>query len=77
VRAGITKDPTRARKIFASALRDARKKMKMSQETLAHEADVHRTYIGQLERAEKNVSLDSMQKVADALNTPLWMLLRP
>jgi transcriptional regulator with XRE-family HTH domain len=51
--------------------------MKMSQETLAHEADVHRTYIGQLERAEKNVSLDSMQKVADALNTPLWMLLRP
>jgi ribosome-binding protein aMBF1 (putative translation factor) len=77
VRSPPAKDPTRARKVFASALRSARTEMGLSQEELADEAKVHRTYVGHLERAEKNVSIDSMQKLADAVGKPLWMMLRP
>jgi transcriptional regulator with XRE-family HTH domain len=70
-------DSKRARQIFAEALRRARKELHLSQEVLADLAEVHRTYVGQIERAEKNVSIDSMQKLADAVNKPLWELLRP
>lgn len=70
-------DSTRARKVFAAALRKARAELGISQEELADWAGVHRTYVGHLERGEKNVSVDSMQKLADALNKPLWMMLRP
>lgn len=72
-----SKNPQRARLTLAAALRSARAERGWSQEELAAQADVHRTYVGQLERAEKNVSIDSMQKLADALDKPLWMLLRP
>jgi transcriptional regulator with XRE-family HTH domain len=77
VRATSAKDPKRTRKVFAAALRKARNELGLSQEELADEARVHRTYVGQLERAEKNVSIDSMQKLADAVGKPLWELLRP
>lgn len=66
-----------ARRIFASALRKQRMTLGLSQEVLADRADVHRTYVGQIERAEKNVSIDSMEKLAKAVDLPLWMLLRP
>lgn len=49
----------------------------MSQEELADLADLHRTYIGQVERGERNISVDNMEKLADAVNAPLWEMLRP
>ena len=63
------------RLVFAVALRAAREEAKLSQEKLADAAEVHRTYVGQLERAEKNVSIDSMEKLANALSTTLPELL--
>jgi transcriptional regulator with XRE-family HTH domain len=39
----------------------------LSQEELANLAGVHRTYIGMIERAEKNITLENIKKIADAL----------
>ncbi len=44
-----------------------REKKDWSQEKLALEADLHRAYIGQIERAEKNIGLINLQKIAKAL----------
>ena len=40
----------------------------MSQEQLAERADLHRTYVGSIERGERNVSLDNFVKIAHALS---------
>lgn len=45
-----------------------------SQEQLAELANCHPTYIGQLERGEKNATLESVQKIANALKIPLSQL---
>ena len=44
-----------------------RLKKKWSQEQLAFEANLHRAYIGQIERGEKSIGLQNLQKIADAL----------
>ncbi|MEI3290089.1 MAG: helix-turn-helix transcriptional regulator [Faecalibacillus faecis] len=46
----------------------------LSQEQLSELASCHPTYIGQLERREKNATLESIQKVAQALDIPLSQL---
>jgi transcriptional regulator with XRE-family HTH domain len=51
--------------------------MQLSQEALAENAGLHRTYIGQVERGERNISVDSMEKLAAAVSMPLWDMLRP
>jgi transcriptional regulator with XRE-family HTH domain len=48
-----------------------RKEKGFSQEELAHRADVHRTYIGMIERAEKNITLINIEKIANALETKI------
>lgn len=44
-----------------------RKKLGISQEELAFRAGFHRTYIGMIERAERNITLSNMKRLADAL----------
>ena len=61
---------------FGEEVRKARKKKGLSQEELAFKAELHRTYIGMIERAEKNITLISIQKIADALDTPIVDLLK-
>ena len=53
---------------FGKKVREERIKLGLSQEKLASRAGVHRTYIGMLERAEKNITLENIQKVCKALN---------
>lgn len=43
----------------------------MSQESLAELSDVHRTYVGSVERGERNVSIDNMERFANALKVQL------
>ena len=52
---------------FGDKVRELRTQKGLSQEQLAHLADVHRTYIGMIERAEKNITLININKIADAL----------
>lgn len=52
---------------FGERVRDLRKERGLSQEQLAFKADLHRTYIGMIERAEKNITLINIEKIATAL----------
>ncbi len=53
---------------FGQKVRREREKLGLSQEALASRAGVHRTYIGMIERAEKNITLENIQKICNALN---------
>lgn len=53
---------------FGNRVRDLRKENGLSQEQLSFKADLHRTYIGMIERAEKNITLVNIDKIAKALN---------
>ena len=55
-------------------IRNYRIQAGLSQEKLAELASYHPTYIGQLERGEKNATLESIERVASALNVPLSKL---
>jgi len=64
-----------ARQIFARNLRKARASQGLSQEDLAEKAGLHRTYVGSVERAERNISIDNMEQLARALKMALIRLL--
>ncbi|MDD5152797.1 MAG: helix-turn-helix transcriptional regulator [Candidatus Pacebacteria bacterium] len=53
---------------FGEKVRLERIKLGLSQEELAARAGVHRTYIGMIERAEKNITLANIKKIANALS---------
>ena len=53
---------------FGQRVRSQRMKLGLSQEELASRADVHRTYIGMIERAEKNITLENIEKICKALD---------
>lgn len=59
---------------FGKNVRDLRKAKGLSQEELAYKAGLHRTYIGMIERAEKNISLENIKKLANALDVELKVL---
>ena len=56
------------KKGFGERLRSIRKKRGLSQETLALTCGLDRTYIGGVERGERNISLLNIHKIADALS---------
>lgn len=60
---------------FGKRVREERLKQGFSQEKLASKAGVHRTYIGMIERAEKNITLENIAKIAKALDVELNELL--
>ena len=53
---------------FGQKVREERDRLGLSQEELASRAGVHRTYIGMIERAEKNITLQNIEKIAKALD---------
>ena len=60
---------------FGERLRLLRKERNLSQEKLGMKSELHRTYIGMIERGEKNITLVNLQKLAIALDIPLKDLL--
>jgi transcriptional regulator with XRE-family HTH domain len=53
---------------FGNRVRVLRMKRGMSQERLAEEADLHRTYVGSIERGERNVALKNILRLSRALS---------
>jgi len=64
-----------ARQRLARRLRAERAKRGISQEELADRASVHRTFVGSVERAERNISIDNVEKLARALELDIAELL--
>ncbi len=56
---------------FGDKVRELRKEKGISQEELSYKADLHRTYIGMIERAEKNLTLTNIEKIAKALDVDI------
>lgn len=61
---------------FGENVRKFRRILNISQEELAHKANLHRTYIGMIERAEKNITLVNMEKIANALEVKIEDLIK-
>ena len=66
-----------ARTTFAQNLRTARRLRDISQEALALDAGLSRTYVSEVERGERNISIDNMGLLADALKVSLRDLVDP
>ncbi|WP_255549718.1 helix-turn-helix domain-containing protein [Microvirga arvi] len=62
--------------IFASNLKYFRMKSGLTQEELAEKCGLHRTYIGGIERKERNISLRNVDKISRALNIQPYLLLQ-
>lgn len=58
------------------AIRRRRERQGLSQEQLAERADLHRTYVSMVERAVRNISVDSLSGIADALELPTSQLIQ-
>jgi len=65
------------RALIAANLRRLRAKRGLSQEALADRAGIHRTYVGSVERAERNISIDNVCRLAGALGVDVRELLVP
>ena len=62
--------------VLAANLRAYRKANRLSQEELASRCDLHRTYVGSVERGERNVTLSTLEALAAALGASVPELLR-
>ena len=69
-------DPDNLRDVLAYWVRLKRVEKGWSQERLALECELDRTYVSAVERSRWNVSLSNMERIAQALDTEVWMLLR-
>ena len=61
---------------FGKNISKLRKSQNLSQENLAEKTNLHRTYIGMIERAERNISLLNINKLANGLGVPINELFR-
>lgn len=61
---------------FGQRVKEIRKEKKLSQEELSFKANLHRTYIGMIERAEKNITLLNIEKISVALDVEVSDLLK-
>lgn len=68
-------NPSTARSRLAKNLRLLRAHHGLSQEALAHLVELHRTYVGSIERSERNVSIDNVEKLATAFGVDICDLL--
>ena len=68
--------PHTYRLIFAQNMRQIRRLKEISQEELAFEAGISKTYVSEIEGGSRAVSIDGMGRIADALELPLDQLLK-
>ena len=66
---------TEIQKRFGKKVRSLRNKQELSQEELAHASGLDRSYLGQVERGERNITLENIFKIATGLCTEAYILL--
>jgi transcriptional regulator with XRE-family HTH domain len=69
--------PGPSRDIIARNLRRIRAERDISQEALADLSGLNRSYLGSVERGERNISIDNVDRLAKALKLKPWVLLQP
>lgn len=69
--------PDKLKLTFATRLRELRSLHHLTQEAFAERTGIHRTYIGGIERGKRNVTLATVERVADAFGLDPHDLLRP
>lgn len=67
---------TSLREIFTTNMKKQRQQIKLSQEALAWKAGLHRTYVSEVERGMRNISIDNIEKIAEALEVDAYLLLK-
>ncbi len=72
----MEKNISNLRKILANNIRNHRARLKISQEKLAEICSLHRTFIGSIERAERNVTLSTLEAIANGLQVTVSDLLK-
>ncbi len=65
-----------ARRILAENIRRLRAVREFSQEELAFEAGLHRTFVAHVERGVRNISIDNIERLAAALRVPVFVMLK-
>ena len=71
----MKKDTTTLRLLFSKNIKARRRELGWSQEALADAASLHRTYIGSVERCERNISIDNIERIAEALEVSPSLLI--
>jgi transcriptional regulator with XRE-family HTH domain len=71
----MSKDKYTARKVLAFQVRQTRHMKRYSQEVLAELSGLNRSYIGAVERAEHNIGIDNVEKIANGLEVPIKRLI--
>ncbi len=61
-------------KVFGTNVKKYRKQLKISQEELAFKSGLHRTYISAIECYRRSISLENIQRIADALEIEIYKL---
>lgn len=64
------------RKQLASVILKKRQQMGLSQDEVAKSSKLHRTYISDVERGERNISVESLRRIANALDMQVWQLVQ-
>jgi transcriptional regulator with XRE-family HTH domain len=64
------------RDTLAKNMRRLRAARKLTQEALAHDCGINRTYLSAVERSERNVSIDNIARIAKGLKVEPWKLLK-
>ena len=70
-------DPSNVREVLAYWIRLLRVEKGWSQERLAHECELDRTYVSAVERCRWNIALANIERLAQALGVEPWTLLKP
>jgi len=65
-----------AQRLFAANIRRIRLDKKLTQEQVAELADLHTNYISSVERSERNISICNIERIAFALDVPMYVLLQ-
>lgn len=73
----VPSDARSARELLATNIIRLRAARGWSQEALAFEAGLHRTFVAHVERQVRNISLDNLERLALAFGVPTYKLLKP